>query len=580
MFSEALLNVLRTGIPNIDEFLTLYDVGKLIEAHLRDRYQNALVRPQVQCPNQPEGDLARLPLFPNPGCTLHFEERRGSVAPKSRIQQLPRDLIASLNNPLVQVRLAAITALIELYKRTTSKRIAELVNSELLRLSEEDDSKRVMTSAKDALAECSSFSASKVFDTAERETVTPVLGEAADLEAFNLFFSTAFKLSDNRQASDVWQTLLEFALKLTSAKRSFVFFCDDNSELQLRAGLDESGQQIKEDATVLQMIKLTSSHDLRVNGPDPRFGNLETIICIRFRNALLTSVEARDSIARTSELGGLLYLDAPYRTSELSDLCLSMLKTSATIATALAESTLLKENSDRYLLEMRIAGESQQRLMRPSILETPYARVNSMSEPCRELGGDFFDVIDTPKGLALIVADASGKGIAAAPFGCFLQGMLSSQLLLDVSLSEMLESVNRFICNKAIGEKYATVVVARLSPSGALEIINCGNVPPLIVSGGSVSQSETGSLPLGLIPNSKFEVEKRQLSPGDRLVLVSDGITEAENASADTFGIGRLARASLDGFSAIQEAVREFRGSAQQCDDSTLIEITYLSDSR
>src|SRR5262249_2109480 len=58
MFSEALLNVLRTGIPNIDEFLTLYDVGKLIEAHLRDRYQNALVRPQVQCPNQPEGDLA------------------------------------------------------------------------------------------------------------------------------------------------------------------------------------------------------------------------------------------------------------------------------------------------------------------------------------------------------------------------------------------------------------------------------------------------------------------------------------------------------------------------------------------
>src|SRR5262249_5387121 len=74
---------------------------------------------------------------------------------------------------------------------------------------------------------------------------------------------------DNRQASDVWQTLLEFALKLTSAKRSFVFFCDDNSELQLRAGLDESGQQIKEDATVLQMIKLTSSHDLRVNGPDP-----------------------------------------------------------------------------------------------------------------------------------------------------------------------------------------------------------------------------------------------------------------------------------------------------------------------
>jgi serine phosphatase RsbU (regulator of sigma subunit) len=234
------------------------------------------------------------------------------------------------------------------------------------------------------------------------------------------------------------------------------------------------------------------------------------------------------------------------------------------------------ETAGRYnRQELTIAADIQQRLMRMTVPDVSYADVKAVSHACKDIGGDFFDLIHTGNGLSLVVADVSGKGVSAAVVAAILQGMLYSQLARDSPLSEMIAAVNRFLCDKVSGQKFATLVVARLAPNGELELINCGHVPPIIISGGTARTVEEGNLPVGLISVAEFQATRLQLSPGDRLLLVTDGVTEAENSEGEFFGTDRLLLCGCGGFGAIERAVTEFRGNMPLYDDCTITEMVY-----
>jgi serine phosphatase RsbU (regulator of sigma subunit) len=224
---------------------------------------------------------------------------------------------------------------------------------------------------------------------------------------------------------------------------------------------------------------------------------------------------------------------------------------------------------------MAIAAEIQQRLMAVNGPEVPYAKVNAISYPCKDIGGDFFDLVQTEKGLSLIVADVSGKGVSAAVVASILQGMLYSHLAEDAELSEMLGTVNRFLFEKIGGQKYATLVIARISPTGEMELMNCGHVPPIVVSGDKVVKLEEGNLPVGLIPVAKFSSAKHQLKAGDRIFVVTDGVTEAEDSTGEFFGSDRLEKCCPGGFESIERAVTAFRGATPLSDDCTMTEVTF-----
>ncbi len=177
------------------------------------------------------------------------------------------------------------------------------------------------------------------------------------------------------------------------------------------------------------------------------------------------------------------------------------------------------------------------------------------------------------------MADVSGKGVSAAVVASILQGMLYSQLARDSPLPEMIAAVNRFLCEKVGGQKYATLVIARLLESGDLELINCGHVPPLLVSGDSITKLEEGNLPVGLVPGADFHATRLQLKPGDRLLLVTDGVTEAEDDNGEFFGNERLEDCGRQGFDAIERAVTDFRGKTPLTDDCTITEMIYRGPS-
>ena len=107
-----------------------------------------------------------------------------------------------------------------------------------------------------------------------------------------------------------------------------------------------------------------------------------------------------------------------------------------------------EESARRYREELNIAAAIQQGLMEFATPNLPYAKVHARSVACKEVGGDFYDVIATRDGLYIVIADISGKGVSAAMLASTLQGLLYGQLLAGQSLAEIADVANRYICEK------------------------------------------------------------------------------------------------------------------------------------
>ena len=422
-------------------------------------------------------------------------------------------------------------------------------------------------------------------------TWKPASGAGSDLEMLNVFLEAARKLNTSGVLDDVLQTLLEAALRLTHAERGFVFLRHPDGELRLAAGRDKKGESINDDSTISRSVlrdAAKSASEFLVTDTDDTdklagresivAHNLHSVICIPLRKTVIQDKVREETKAGESNVQGVLYLDAHFLSGKLSTVSHDILRTIANGAATLVENAALVQAEDaakRYRQELAIAAEIQQGLMKVTVPEVPFAKVNAVSYACKDIGGDFFDLVYTEGGLSLIVADVSGKGVSAAVVASILQGMLYSQLARDSALPEMIAAVNRFLCEKVGGQKYATLVIARLLGSGELELINCGHVPPLLISGDSVTKLEDGNLPVGLVPNVEFQATRVQLKPGDRLLLVTDGVTEAEDAEGEFFGMERLETCGKDGFAAIEQAVTDFRGNTALTDDCTITEMIY-----
>jgi len=425
-------------------------------------------------------------------------------------------------------------------------------------------------------------------------TWKPATGAGSDLEMLNVFLEAARKLNTSGVLDDVLNALLEAALRLTRAERGFVFLRHADGELHLAAGRDKSGESITDDSTISRSVlrdAAKSASEFLVTDTDDTnklagresvvAHNLHSVICIPLRKTVIQEKAKEDTKGGDAGVQGVLYLDAHFLSGKLSSVSHDILRTIANGAATLVENAALVQAEDaakRYRQELAIAAEIQQRLMTVTVPEVPFAKVNAVSYACKDIGGDFFDLVYTDKGLSLIVADVSGKGVSAAVVASILQGMLYSQLARDSPLPEMISAVNRFLCEKVGGQKYATLVVARLLGTGELELINCGHVPPLLVSGDTVTKLEEGNLPVGLVPMAEFQVTRHQLKPGERLLLVTDGVTEAEDAEGEFFGNERLESCCQEGLAAIELAVTAFRGGTPLTDDFTITEMIFRGE--
>jgi phosphoserine phosphatase RsbU/P len=420
--------------------------------------------------------------------------------------------------------------------------------------------------------------------------------EATDLEKLTLFLEAARKLNTAGVLDEILMTMLEVTLRLTRAERGYVFLKDDEGKLRLAAGRNSKGEPLLDDKTISHsaldeslrsnseflLTDTGSSMDLAARQSIVAY-DLRTVICIPLRKRQVQATRDQQTPVpspASSEVAGVLYVDSRFASREFSGVGHDILRAIATEAGSLIENARLvqaEEESRRYQQELTIAASIQQRLMQVKIPEVPFAKLRGKNLSCKEIGGDFFDAVNTKEGLAVVLADVSGKGVSAALLASTLQGMIYSHLSSGMPLLEVVAAVNRFFTEKLVGEKYATVLLARLRRDGDLEYVNCGHVQPLLVCGGEVMRPPHGNVPVGLLADATFESARCQLNSGDRFILVTDGVTEAENAMGDFFEDSRLeaAAAKTPTLEGILSAVSEFCAGNPLNDDCTVVEIVY-----
>jgi phosphoserine phosphatase RsbU/P len=219
-------------------------------------------------------------------------------------------------------------------------------------------------------------------------------------------------------------------------------------------------------------------------------------------------------------------------------------------------------------LESEIANaRGVQQLILPEATDSiPGFHVESIYEPDREVGGDFFQLIRVSnESLILVIGDVAGKGLPAAMLVSVLVGAIRSITDFRNSPDEILAHLNRRMIGRSNGG-FSTALVAHFATDGSVTIANAGHLPPYL-NGREVELP--GALPLGIDSDATYDTIRLKLEVGSRLTFYSDGVIEARDKSGQLFGFERGREVSLKPPKAIVEAAKAFG----QMDDITVVAV-------
>jgi serine phosphatase RsbU (regulator of sigma subunit) len=408
------------------------------------------------------------------------------------------------------------------------------------------------------------------------------LPAAREMEQLNWLLSAARELNAGGAIDDILTTLLKLTLQLTGVERGFVFL-GDGRDLKLAQGLNAKGEVIDQDSTISRRAiqkaieseaKFSISDTLMDDNASAwlsvRINRIRSIYCIPLRK--------REAKGAHAELLGLLYLDSQIGVGKMSEVDHQLLDTIATEAAALLQNALLAEaefKSRQAREELAVAARIHSGLMSITLPVIPYAVLKARSVPCHEIGGDFFDAVALDNCVCVAIADVSGKGVPAAIVAATLQGIIHAQLLSGQGLEQIASLLNQFLCTRNVG-KYATLILLKLYADGCMEYMNCGHVQPLLVDADGVKSLEESNLIVGLVPGASYRSAQYWFKPGERLLLATDGLIEAENPAGEAIGdeaFAGIARTlEMDG---ILDHVMRFQAPNEAMDDCTLVEICY-----
>jgi serine phosphatase RsbU (regulator of sigma subunit) len=406
----------------------------------------------------------------------------------------------------------------------------------------------------------------------------PAAAAPSDLETLALFLKAAQSLYQRGARADVLSTTLDYSMRLTGAERGLVFLGDSAETLRFECGQERNGVAIATPSHVSQSVLREAANSkltfLFSDSLEPASVGQQSLILSAIRNVVAIPLRNRNS----AQLLGLLYLDSRAATHNFTRTRRDILEAIAGQATTLFENLRMLDAEREFVLlrkELEIAADIQRQILPQNLPEFPYVRLGARTVPCTGIGGDFYDVIPVAGGFAAVVGDVCGKGVPAALLGAMAQGMFHAQITSGASLAAAVQCLNSFIVERAPGEKYVTLAALRYS-EGQVELVNAGHVSPLIArAGGAVETITDGDPPVGLFGFVRFHGIPLQFDPGDRVLLLTDGITEAEDRHGAQFGSDHLAAylRESNAVEALFAALDQFCVGTHPQDDQTILTI-------
>jgi serine phosphatase RsbU (regulator of sigma subunit)/pSer/pThr/pTyr-binding forkhead associated (FHA) protein len=412
-----------------------------------------------------------------------------------------------------------------------------------------------------------------------------------------MLLATFRALSSIPLLDDLLALVVDTAIELTGAERGFIMLKDEQEDLGFRCArnaykrpLDgssfQTSRRVPDEVFKTGQRVVINDLDLGDDSEDhssTRRLGLRSIFCVPLRYLSFHDAGSMSGIGRMETIG-VLYVDSQSIGAGLSNTQLDALETLASeAAMAIYNARLYRESQEKRKMdeELAIAREIQQALLPNPIKTMPFVCGHSLSVPCREVGGDYFDYFDMEGGrLGFALGDVAGKGMAAALLTSMIQGMFCAQTLLDLELPAMISNVNRNLVRRGTGNRFVTFFFGILDSGGHCVYTNAGHNPPFLVSrDGSIEELRDGGMVLGLFAAAQYESRTIQFQPGDHAVLFTDGVLEALNTAGEEFGEERLrallkehARASTPEILArLQEAIVAFSANTPQHDDITMM---------
>jgi sigma-B regulation protein RsbU (phosphoserine phosphatase) len=438
------------------------------------------------------------------------------------------------------------------------------------------------------------------------EAPAPAQAGARELHHLGVLLDVARALGTGLSLEDILTVVVDAAIQVTGTERGVLLLADAAGALQTIVARDKQRSTLRpEDLQVSKSVVkrvVASRRELIVSdmGEEVPINPQESMARLALRTVVaipidkLPVIEAIDvTIAtRQGELLGVLYLDSRAPTSAFSDLDREVLRTLAREAATVVENARLFASARakaRLDHEIQIASEIQQRLLPKSLPNLPEVAAAGSTLACYSVGGDCFDVIELGGGRhGFFVGDVSGKGISAALLATLLQGVFFTTAAMDIPICDIFSRVNKYICERTLESRYATVFYGVLQRNGEFEYVNAGHVPPLIRRrAGELEPLASENLPVGLFPEAQFQSSRVALAPGEWIVVYTDGVSEAVNRRNEMFEEPRLRRI-VEEFpgqtveemaDAIRDGLKLFTEGAAQSDDVTVLVIQYKGDS-
>src|SRR3954468_18124434 len=431
---------------------------------------------------------------------------------------------------------------------------------------------------------------------AQDKATTTAIG---DLRQIAALLDGLRALGSGRVVDDVLALVLDSAIEVTGAERGFIMLATATNDLEFKLARGRrsqplSGTSFATSRKIPEEVFRTGEPKILADLLDGELANVHMgTVALGIRNVqcvplkLVRYVDRQDDSFAGERRVGVLYLDSREKGPFLPASPRGALETLATeAAVAIENARLYRETMEKAKMEqeMKIAAEIQQALLPKGGHSGAFFRTAASSLPCRSIGGDFYDYVDLPTGaFGFALGDVAGKGPPAALLSAMMQGIFAAQAAASDTPSQTIARVNLALYKRGIESRFVTLMYGTLEPDGRLTYCNAGHNPPLIVGASGVRRLEVGGPIVGVFEGATYQEETVTLSPGDILIVFSDGVSEAMSASGDEYGEGRIlaTASSLPGaapndlLQAMFADVRAFTKGAPQSDDITALVLKY-----
>jgi len=412
-------------------------------------------------------------------------------------------------------------------------------------------------------------------------------GHPAPVESRTLAVLTraGMELISYRPLDEVLDVIMDLVFEALPAERGFLMLLEgEKKDLVSKVVRDlkkNYGGKISLSRTIARMVIDQRQSVLTSDAQsDERFRMKESVVLQGIHSAMCVPLWNNQKVI------GLIYADTVNAATSFNPDDLRLLTLLANIAAVKIENARLFEDTlakQRMEKEMQQASEIQKKLLPVGTPDFKGYDVTGFNDPCREVGGDYFDFIEKGPGkMGFAIGDVSGKGMGAALLMATVRAAFRAHLEVPYTLPGIIGSLNATILQSANSNNFVSFFYGEVEgPTGALKYVNAGHNAPILVKAetGEVERLLPCGLILGVFPGAKHDERETSLGPGDILVAFSDGITETQNEKGDEFGEERLIEILTanrhESPAVLQQMVGEsrkvFSGAEPQYDDVTMI---------